>query len=439
MPKKAPVKLSDTKVDGFKPKPETYRVPDGDGLYLFVSPTGKKRWEFRYRFGGKQRALQLGSYPGVGVATARKLRNKAKDLLDERPPRDPAQEQKAEQLQKEIRAKHSFEAVAKQWLEKFRHDKAESHVSRIERRFERDIYPWLGTRPIAEIEAHEVLSCVERIQARGAIETAHRALYTCGQVFRFAVVKRLANSDPTRDLRGRDALKAPVEKHHAAIVDPAGVGELLRAIDGYQGTAETRAAMKLAPLVFQRPGALRHMEWTEIDFKAATWTIPGTKLKRQKNKQHDDHIVPLSRQAIAILLDIQPLTGRGKYVFASGKRPPSDNTLTAALRRMGFSKDRMTIHGWRACARTILHERLNWRPEVIEHSLAHNVPDSLGTAYNRTRFLDDRTAMMTAWADYLDQLRDGNVVAIRKTRSSADKPEKSRKITKSTAGKRITR
>jgi len=296
-----------------------------------------------------------------------------------------------------------------EWLPKFSPNWAPSHGDKIIRRLERDVFPWLGARAIAGINAPELLTTLRRIEDRGAVETAHRALQNCGQVFRYAIATGRAERDPTGDLRG--ALPPVKQTHHAAITDPKAIGELLRAIDGYEGSFVTKCALCLAPLVFVRPGELRNAEWTEINLDLGEWNIPAERMKMR-----EPHLVPLSTQTIKILRELYALTGNGRYVFPgarSSKRPMSDNAILAALRRMGIPKDEMTGHGFRAMARTILDEVLGVRPDYIEHQLAHAVRDPNGRAYNRTAHLAERKKMMQQWADYLDSLKDGgNVVAL---------------------------
>jgi len=383
-----------TREDG---KPE--RLADEKGLYLELSPAGGKLWRWKYRFGGKEKRLALGAYPDVGLKDAREKRDDARALLAEGI--DPGLERKIQKAAKVERDANSFESVAREWLAKNAPTWAESHVHNITRRLERDIFPWLGGRPISEITAPELLAVLRRIEARGAVETAHRAKENCGQIFRYAVATGRAERDPSQDLRG--ALAPAKTEHMAALTDPAAVGGLLRMFDEYRGTLVTRCALQLAPLVFVRPGELRHAEWTDIDLDAGEWSFIASKTKTP-------HIVPLARQAVAILRELHPLTGHGRYVFPSPRtdeRPMSENAILSAMRRMNIAKDEMTGHGFRAMARTLLHERLKFPAEVIEHQLAHKVSDALGTAYNRTKFLDDRRAMMQAWADYLDRLKAG--------------------------------
>jgi integrase len=305
--------------------------------------------------------------------------------------------------------------IAREWFAKQSPTWVASHADKIIRRLERDVFPWLGKRPIADITAKELLATVNRIADRGAAETAHRALQNCGQVFRYAIVTGRAERNPATDLRG--ALPSAKEGHHAAILEPAAIGALLRAIEGYEGGFVTRCALRLAPLVFVRPGELRNAEWAEIDLDAAEWNIPGAKMKTG-----EPHLVPLAPQAVAILRELYALTGRGRYVFPSprsGSRPMSNNAVLSALRRMGFDKDTMTGHGFRAMARTVLDEVLHFRPDYIEHQLAHAVRDPNGRAYNRTSHLPERRKMMAAWAEYLDQLRDTTGKVLPMTRKAS--------------------
>ena len=394
--------LTDTAVRNAKPDGKTKKLFDARGLYLEVAPAGGKWWRLKYRFGGKEKRLSLGVYPDVSLKQARERRDEARRLLAAEI--DPSAHRKAKKAAQDERAGNSFEVVAREWYAKHTSAWAESHGSRIIRRLERDIFPWLGKRPVAEITPPELLAVVRRIEGRGALETAHRALQNCGQVFRYAIATARAERDPSQDLRG--ALPPVKEGHFAAVTDPKRLGEILRAFDGYEGTLPVRCALRLAPLVFVRPGELRKALWADIDLEAAEWRYEVT-------KTGTPHIVPLSRQATDILEEIHPLTGRSSYVFPSARsaqRPMSDNAILAALRRMGIPKEEMTGHGFRAAARTILDEVLGFPPHLIEHQLAHAVRDPLGRAYNRTAHLPERRNMMQVWADYLDKLKAGAVV-----------------------------
>jgi integrase len=391
--------LSDLAIRNAKPEAKPVRKFDGGGLYLEITPSGGKLWRLKYRFGGKEKVLALGKYPEVGLKDARERRDDARKLLANDV--DPAENRKQQKAAKAERAANSFEAVAREWIAKNTPTWAATHTSKIVRRLEMYVFPWLGGRPIAEINAPELLAMARRIEGKGALETAHRALQNCGQVFRYAVATGRAERDPTGDLRG--ALQPVKSSHMAAITEPHKVAELLRTLDGYQGTLTVRCALQLAPLVFVRPGELRTAAWADIDLDAVEWRFTASKTRT-------GHIVPLSHQAVAILREAQALTGTGRYVFPSARtseRPMSDNAILAAMRRLGIAKDEMSGHGFRAMARTILDEVLGFRPDLIEHQLAHAVRDPNGRAYNRTAHLPERRKMMQAWANYLDQLKEG--------------------------------
>ncbi|MEA5097903.1 MAG: integrase arm-type DNA-binding domain-containing protein [Burkholderiaceae bacterium] len=393
--------LTDTTIRNAKPADKAKRLFDGGGLYLEVSPSGGKWWRLKYRFGGKEKRLSLGTYPEVSLRDVRERRDEARKLLANEV--DPAENRKAHKEAKLARAANSFEVVGREWFQKFKPQWVEAHSVRVIRMLDGNIFPWLGGRPIAEITAPELLATIRRIEDRGALESARRALSICGQIFRYAVATGRAQRDPSGDLRG--ALTPVISKHFAAVTEPQKVAEVLRAIDNYEGTLPVRCAIRLAPLVFVRPGELRHAKWEDIDLATGEWRYLVTKTKTQ-------HIVPLSRQSIAILEELKPLTGKGTYVFPSarnpkGDRPMSDNAILAAMRRMGISKDEMSGHGFRAMARTILDEVLGVRPDFIEHQLAHAVRDPNGRAYNRTAHLPERRKMMQQWADYLDKLKAG--------------------------------
>ena len=389
--------LTNAAVKAAKPKNKPARLFDEKGLYLEVSPAGGKWWRFKYRFDGKEKRLSMGVYPDVSLKGARERRDEARRLLADGI--DPSEHRKAMRTARVDRAANSFEVVAREWFAARVATWSASHADRIIRRLERDIFPWIGGKPISEIGPPELLSVVRKIEKRGALETAHRALSNCGQVFRYAVATGRAERDPAGDLRG--ALPPVKGEHFAATTDPARLAEILRAIDDYRGTLTVHCALRLAPLVFVRPGELRSAEWADIDLDAGEWRYTVT-------KTNTPHIVPLSRQAIAVLRQLQPVTGRGRFVFPSARsdsRPMSDNAVLAAMRRMGIPKDEMSGHGFRAAARTILDEVLGVRPDLIEHQLAHAVRDPNGRAYNRTTYLPERRQMMQDWADYLDQLK----------------------------------
>lgn len=422
--------LTATAVKNAQAADKPRKLSDGGGLLLEVRPEGGKWWRWRYRFAGREKMLSLGTYPETSLQDARIKRDELAAILASG--EDPSAARKVEKAaQQQERSKSerdaaglppagSLEAVAREWLETVHAAKvSDGHAERTRLRLEQDVFPWLGRAPLASVTAPMLLECLRRVEARGAIETAHRIKQACGQVFRYGIATGACERNPAADLR--DALKPVVVKHHAAITDPKRAGELLRAVADYQGHPVTRAALALAPLLFQRPGELRRAEWSEIDLDAGLWTIPGARMKRtiQGKTTGPDHLVPLSRQAVAILRDLQPLTaGRSAFVFPSlrsAHRPMSDNAVLSALRRMGFTKDEMTGHGFRAMARTMLAERLGVDEAVIEAQLAHAVRDSLGRAYNRTEFVEQRREMMQVWADYLDKLRAApEVIALKR-------------------------
>ena len=414
--------LTDTRIRSAKPEQRPVRLYDDRGLYLEVSPKGGKWWRLKYSFDGKARLLSLGTYPDTGLKAVRDKRDQARRLIAQGV--DPSAARKAEKASRSEIVVNGFEAVAREWHATIHLAQVSAgHAARTLIRLEQDVFPWLGGLPVGEIKAPQLLQAMRRIEARGAIETAHRALQACGQVFRYAIATGRAERDPTPDLRG--ALKPVLVQHMAAITDPQRVGDLLRAIESYKGMPITRAALQLAPLVFVRPGELRKADWGEFDLDAAQWRIPAARMKRTKQEKLSGtaHAVPLSRQAVAILRELHPLTGHGRYLFPSprtGERPMSDNGVLSALRRMGFPSDEMTGHGFRAMARTMLAERLNVDETIIEAQLAHAVKDSLGRAYNRTEFLEQRRKMLQTWADYLDKLRTGaEIIPIKRRRVRA--------------------
>jgi integrase len=366
--------LTNTRIRNAKPGEKATRLFDERGLYLEISPSGGKWWHFKYRFGGKEKRFSLGVYPDVTLKEARDRRDAARKLLSNGV--DPSENRKALRSAQSERATNSFEVVTREWFGKYSAGWAESHSSRVIRLFERDIFPWIGGRPIAAVSAAELLTVVRRIENRGALETAHRARTNCGQVLRYAVATGRCAGDPSRDLRG--ALPPAKGNHFAATTEPSKLAGILRAMDGYQGHPTVRCALRLAPLLFVRPGELRMAEWKDIKLDAAEWRYTVT-------KTDVPHIVPLCRQAVEILRELQPVTGDGLFVFPgarTNKRPMSDNAVLAAMRRMGISKEEMSGHGFRAVARTILDEVLGFRPDFIEHQLAHAVRDPNGRAYN---------------------------------------------------------
>lgn len=402
--------LTAIKIKQAKPRERPYKLSDGGGLYLLVNPAGSRYWRYKYRFAGKEKTLALGVYPEVSLKEAREGHEAARKLL--RNDVDPGEKRKIEKLTRHLSAAESFEAVGREWFNRIMPDKSESYRDRTGRILEKDLYPFLGNRPIKDISAPELLATLRRIEGRGANDIAHRAKQTAGQVFRYAVATGRAERDPSNDLRG--ALKPRrKKKHHAAITEPSEVGHLLVAMDGFQGTPVVKTALLLSPLLFQRPGEIRAMEWAEINWEESRWQIPAEKMKMAQ-----PHIVPLSRQALLLLEGLHPLTGRGRYVFPSARgasRCLSENGIRVALRTLGYDNDTMTPHGFRAMARTILDEVLGFRVDWIEHQLAHAVRDPTGRAYNRTKHLKDRAQMMQSWADYLDTLRievaQANVIA----------------------------
>lgn len=407
--------LTDTAIRSARPQAKAVKLFDGGGLYLEVSPPGGKWWRWKYRFGGKEKRLSLGVYPDVSLKAAREKRDAARQQFAAGI--DPGQARRAEKLAQA--GAESYEAIAREWHAKFSPGWVASHGDRILKRLEKDLFPWIGKRPIAEIKAPELLAVLRRIESRGALETAHRAMQNCGQVFRYAVATGRAERDPTGDLRG--ALPAPKEKHHASIIEPKRIGELLRAIDAYEGFFSTKCALRLAPLVFVRPGELRKAQWREFDLDKGEWRIPAERMKMR-----EQHIVPLSRQATAILRELEPLTSRvipskpdaPCYVFPGGRsreRPMSENAILAALRRMGYSKEEMTGHGFRSMASTLLHEQ-GWNHQVIERQLAHAERNAVSAAYNFAEHLPERRKMMQAWADYLDGLKaSADVIPFRRS------------------------
>ncbi len=394
MPKRI-VPLSDMKVQKAKSKEKSFALFDGGGLFLLVTPSGGKLWRFKYRYNGKPKLLALGTYPEISLLDARKKRDDANNV-------DPGAVRKA-QKQAKIEETETFEIIAREWQENLKSKWQEEYADKIMRRLELNVFPLIGLRPIKNIKAPELLAVLRRVESRDALELAHRIRNLCDQIFRYAVATGRTERNPAADLKG--ALIPVKEKHRAAITDPKRVGELLRAIDSYQGTFVVQCALKFAPLVFVRPGELRHAEWSEINFENAEWNIPASKMKMK-----EAHLVPLSRQAIEILRKLHTLTGTGRYVFPSersSQRPMSENAMLVALRIMGYPKEEMSGHGFRAMARTILDEVLQVRPDFIEHQLAHAVRDPNGRAYNRTAHLNERRKMMQKWADYLDNIKQG--------------------------------
>ena len=393
--------LSNTAIRNAKSGEKAKKMFDGRGLYLELAPSGGKWWRLKYRFDDKEKRLSLGTYPDVSLKDARERCDEARRLLANKI--DPGELRKAEKAARAERNTNSFEAIACEWYTRHQPNWSTGHAKRVINRLEKDVIPRIGSKPIADITAPQLLETLRRIEERGALETAHRLLGFCSQVFRYAIATGRAKYNPSNDLRG--ALPPVKGKHFASVTEPEQVGKVLRALEGYAGTLPVRCALRLAPLVFVRPGELRHAQWEDIDLENAEWRYLVTKTETQ-------HIVPLSKQAVEILQELKPLTGNGRYVFPSarspkGDRPMSDNAILAAMRCMGISKEEMSGHGFRAMARTILDEVLEFRPDYIEHQLAHRVRDPNGRAYNRTAHLSERCKMMQVWADYLDGLKAG--------------------------------
>jgi integrase len=394
------VALTELAVRNTKPTDKQQKLFDGGGLFLLITPAGGRRWVLKYRMHGREKSLALGTYPEVPLADARKRREVARQKIADGV--DPGEAKKAEKRAAKLASANSFEAVARAWMaERKSYVEATQHAKTLSR-FENDVLPWLGRRPILEIDAPDVLDVLKRVDGRGARYTSHRLRSEISRVFRYGIKEGYCKHDPARDLLG--AIPPAKTTHFASITDPAKVSEMLRAFEGFSGTFPVLCALKLAPMLFVRPGELRWAEWSEIDLDKAEWRFHIAKTTT-------NHLVPLSTQAVAILRDLYELTGSGQYVFPGlrdRKKPMSDAAINAALRRLGYdTRTEITGHGFRAMARTILHEELEQKPEVIEHQLAHVVPDNLGGAYNRTKFIKDRRVMMQTWADYLDRLKFG--------------------------------
>jgi integrase len=409
----------DLTIRAIKPGDSRKRLPDGDGLYLLLFVNGGAHgWRFDYSINGRRKTISLGTYPDTGLALARRKADDARRLVregvDPSAARQEARSTAMQLLQEERRqaegkpAPDSFEGVAREWFETRRTGWSAGYADKVIARLVADVFPYIGRSRVSAVTPPQLLEVLRRIEGRGVVETAHRAHESCSQVFRYAVGEGLATSDPARDLKGQ--LRKPQPRHFPAILEPARLAELLRACDGYKGTPVVRAALRLAPLLLLRPGELRHTRWKELDLDAGRLVVPPERMKRERDgKLHGaPHLVPLARQAVEVLQDLQQLTGGGELVFRGERhhhRPMSDNTVNAALRAMGFPADEVVCHGFRATARTLLAERLNYPDAVIEAQLAHAVGDSLGRAYNRTEFVAQRVAMMQAWADWLDDLK----------------------------------
>ena len=391
--------LTDTALRNAKSKDIPYSLTDERGLSVQVQPSGGKWWRLRYRFEGKAKMLSLGTYPDVTLSKARERRDDARRLLADGI--DPGENRKAKKAAGQDAASNSFAVLCHEWLQSREGQIAQAQIDKSQARLDKDVLPWIGKKPVSSLTAPDVLAVMRRIDARGARYTAHKVKSEISQIIRYAIATGRAERDPCPDLRG--AIPAPKETHRAAITAPKEVAELLRAMDGFSGTFTVKCALQLSPLFFVRPGELRKAKWADFDLERAEWRYHVTKTKV-------DHLVPLAKQAVATLRELHQLTGRREYVFPGRdpKLPMSDAAINAALRRMGYdTKTEITGHGFRAMARTILAEELRIAPEVIEHQLAHRVSDALGTAYNRTKFIDDRVAMMQAWADYLETLKAG--------------------------------
>lgn len=391
--------LTDAAVKNAKSKDKTYRLADSGGLYLEVSISNGRYWRLKYRFGGKEKRLAIGVYPGVSLKDARSRRDEARKQLSQGI--DPGEHKKTLKLA-QVADTNTFEVVAREWHEKFSPNWTTKHSKDLLTRLVNDVFPWIGKRPIKDITAPDLLMVLRRMEARGILHTTHRIKQYCGQVFRYGIATGRCERDPSGDLHG--AIPPAKEKHHASITEPTKIGELLRALEDYQGSFITQCALKLAPLVFVRPGELRHAEWHEINFDAAEWRIPAHKMKKRAI-----HVVPLSTQALAIVEELKPITGNGCYIFPSirtNTRPMSENTVLGALRRLGYDKNEMTGHGFRSMASTLLNEQ-GWHRDAIERQLAHAERDGVRSAYNYAEYLPERRKMMQSWADYLDSLKNG--------------------------------
>ncbi len=393
--------LSDVALRSLKPAAKPAKLSDGKGLFLLVNPNGSRLWRMAYRFAGKQKLLSFGAYPEVPLKEARERTDEARKML--RDGVDPSAQRRLDRIAAANRSAVTFEAVAEELMEKKLREGRTADTIKKKRWALSFAYPLIGTRPIAEVTAPEVLAVLRRVEARGRLETAGRLRGIIGEVFRYAIATARAVADPTYSLRG--ALTAPIVKHRAAITNPAALGGLLRAIDGYDGQSSTKAALQLMPLLFPRPGELRLAEWSEFDVDGALWIIPASRTKMRK-----EHRVPLPPQAVGILRALRPITGHGRLVFPGTRvavRPISENTLNAALRRLGYSPDEMTAHGFRASASSLLNESGKWTPDAIERALAHQDEDAVRRAYARGQHWNERVQMMAWWADHLDTLRTG--------------------------------
>lgn len=408
--------LTDVAIRNAKPGEKAIKLADGGGMFLLVTPAGGKLWRLKYRIDGREKLLAIGAYPEIGLGEARRRREEARELIALG--KDPSREKQRDKVRARVQAADTFAAICEEYCEKRRRDGSKGWAPATATRSEyllSLVCGSIGKLPIGEIEPADVLTAIRRIEGKGKLESARRSLQLAGSVFRYAVATARLASDPTRDLRG--ALSTPTVTHYAAILEPVKVGELLRAINGYESMGLTRLALQLAPHVFVRPGELRHARWDEIDLEGALWTIPAEKTKMRK-----DHRVPLSRQVIAILREIHAVTGPAGYVFPSVRtraRPMSENTLNAGLRRLGYASDEMTAHGFRAMAATLLNESGKWHPDAIERALAHGDADKVRAAYTRGAYWQERVEMAQWWSDHLDTLRKGaDVVPINRAKDN---------------------
>jgi integrase len=396
--------LTDITIRNAKPAAKPVKMADGAGMFLLITPAGGKLWRLKYRIDGREKLLSMGAYPEIGLSEARKRRDAARALIAVG--KDPSREKQRAKLRSLDQAENTFQFIADEYCKKRRRDGEKGWALGTAKRSEYLLSLLngnIGRMTIAEIEPADVLAAVRKIESKGNLESARRTLQLAGAVFRYAVATARLRSDPTRDLRG--ALTAPTVTHYAAITDPIRVGELLRAIDGYEGQGITELAMQIAPHIFVRPGELRHAEWSEIDLDVALWTIPAGKMKMRKA-----HHVPLSRQAVDLFREVHSISGPAGYVFPSIRsrsRPMSENTINAGLRRLGYASDEMTAHGFRAMASTLLNESGKWHPDAIERSLAHGDSDKVRAAYHRGAHWNERVDMAQWWSDYLDMLRQG--------------------------------
>lgn len=391
--------LTDRAIKLAELREKQYKLFDEKGLYLLINPNGSRYWRLKYRISGKEKTLSIGVYPEISLKEARDERDKARKQLKEGV--DPSADKQVQKILQNVSRENSFEPIAREWLKIPMSDRSESYLKKIERGLELYVFPFIGRRPITEISAQEILVLLRKVESKGIIDTAHRLRWQMGAIFRYAIVTSRCSYNPTADLKG--ALRPHKPEHFSAITDPDELGRLLLAIYNYAGTAVVIAALKCTALWLCRQVELRHLEWTQVDWKKK-------RIELVSAKKYYDHIIPLSTQSIEILTELYAITGRGKYVFPSargGSRPLSENGVRVALRTMGYENDDQTPHGFRATARTILDEVLEYPQHLIEHQLAHRVKDENGRAYNRTKHLDKREKMLQHWADYLDELRLG--------------------------------